>query len=103
MDNQEGKLEPQPDSILEEAEQLIWAVLDDQVDKADLERLETLLHQDEQIRERYIQCVQLHTDLTTMLPAEGESPPEDLPKTPIVGLLGDIQPGSDTMPQPGTS
>ena len=103
MDNQEGELKPQPDSILEEAEQLIWAVLDDQVEKADLERLETLLHQDEQIRKRYIQCVQLHTDLATMLPAEAESPPEDLPETPIVGSLGDIQPDSDTMPQPGTT
>ena len=101
MDNQEGKLEPQSDAILEEAERLIWAVLDDQVDKADLQRLETLLHQDDQIRQRYIQCVQLHTDLT-MLHAEGESPPEDLPETPIVGSLGDIQPGSDTLPQPGT-
>ena len=102
MDNPEDNQELQSDSILEEAEQLIWAVLDDQEDKADLQRLETMLHQDEQVRHRYIQCVQLHTDLTMMLHVEGESPPEDLPETPIVGSLGDIQPDSKPLPQPGS-
>jgi hypothetical protein len=48
---------------LEEAETLIWAMLDEQLDSADMERLAKMIEEDAEIRSRYIDCVQLHVDL----------------------------------------
>ena len=48
---------------LAEAQELIWSLLDDQIEDADFQRLETMLCEDEAIRELYVQCVQIHVDL----------------------------------------
>ena len=48
---------------LEEAETLIWSLLDEQLDDAGSLRLATLLEQDAAVRARYVDCVQLHVDL----------------------------------------
>jgi hypothetical protein len=49
--------------VLDEAETLIWALLDDQLDDADAARLAKLLEEHESVRFRYIDCVRLHVDL----------------------------------------
>jgi ribosomal protein L1 len=51
------------DAKLHEAETLIWAMLDEQLDSADMERLAKMIEEDAKIRSRYIDCVQLHVDL----------------------------------------
>jgi anti-sigma factor RsiW len=49
--------------VLDEAENLIWTLLDDQLDEASSARLAKLLEEHEAVRQRYIDCVQLHVDL----------------------------------------
>ena len=51
------------DAKLQEAETLIWAMLDEQLDSADMERLAKMIEEDAEIRSRYLDCVQLHVDL----------------------------------------
>lgn len=48
---------------LEEAETLIWALLDDQLDNAETGRLGRMIEVNAAVRSRYIECVQLHVDL----------------------------------------
>jgi hypothetical protein len=60
--SREDHLRP-ADPKLEEAETLIWAMLDEQLENADMERLAKMIEQDAEIRSRYIDYVQLHVDL----------------------------------------
>ncbi|MGI9429659.1 MAG: hypothetical protein ACR2NM_13440 [Bythopirellula sp.] len=97
-DNQNPQIDSN-NSLLDEAEALIWALLDDQIESADIKKLEGLLQENEAVRQRYISCVQMHCDLhehfggakTTF--ADGK-----LPDSPVLGSLGDIRPGTDTWP-----
>jgi hypothetical protein len=50
-------------SPLTEAQDLIWALLDDQISTSDFKHLEAMLQEDEEARRLYVQCVQLHVDL----------------------------------------
>lgn len=49
--------------LLEEAETLIWALLDDTLGDAEATRLSELMESNAAIRTRYVDCVQLHIDL----------------------------------------
>ncbi len=49
--------------MLEEAENLIWALLDDHLAPGETTKLAKLLQENEEVRRRYIECVQLHVDL----------------------------------------
>ncbi len=49
--------------LLEEAESLIWAMLDDNIDDAEMARLTQMLEEHAPIRQRYVDCVQMHVDL----------------------------------------
>jgi hypothetical protein len=49
-----------PDGNIED---LVWAMLDEQISDDDIHRLEDLLGSDEDARQIYLQCVQLHVDL----------------------------------------
>ncbi len=64
--------------LLEEAENLIWALLDDHIDEADSDKLTKLMNDHEEVRRRYIDCVQLHADLrdhfTTVAAPEASRP-----------------------------
>ncbi len=44
-------------------EDLVWAMLDEQISDHDFHRLEELLRVDQDARQIYLQCVQLHVDL----------------------------------------
>jgi anti-sigma factor RsiW len=62
--------------MLDEAESLIWSLLDDRIEDADLARLTKLLEEDAAVRWRYVECVQLHVDLQQHFgrPAAGSKP-----------------------------
>jgi hypothetical protein len=75
--------------LLDEAEALIWGLLDENIDAVDSQRLQTLL-ENEEVRKRYIQCVELHCDLATLL--EPETKDSQKPQSPVLGSLGDIFP-----------
>ena len=60
--------------VLDEAENLIWALLDDQLDEASAARLAKLLEEHEAVRQRYIDCVQLHLDLQNHFTDRAEEP-----------------------------
>ena len=83
------------DAELLEAEQLIWALLDDLIEEEDLKRLEAMIAEDEQIRNHYIACVQLHSDLQEALGNRADHLPTDPPSSPVLGSLGE---SPDTIP-----
>lgn len=95
--------EPNPhnlscESLLEEAEALIWSLLDDQIDDKDLARLESMLYEHDAVRQRYVECVQLHVDLSESFEAE---PAEDATtNSSVSNLLADFLPGADGLPSP---
>lgn len=74
------------EQLLDEAEALIWGLLDENIDAASIQRLEKLLANAE-VRQRYVQCVELHADLQDLF-----SEPKEKPKSPVLGSLSDIFP-----------
>jgi len=91
--------------LLDEAEALIWGLLDENIDAASTERLEKLLAHNE-VRQRYVQCVELHSDLQHLFNDKQEKQQETPPKSPVLGSLSDsfppiafpIQPGLNSLP-----
>jgi anti-sigma factor RsiW len=61
-DDNDGR-STEPEQRLEEAESLIWSLLDERLDDADTRRLAQMIEEDAAVRARYIECVQLHVDL----------------------------------------
>ena len=51
------------DDMLDEAEALIWSLLDGSLDAANTTRLEGLIREDKAVMDRYLQCVQLESEL----------------------------------------
>ncbi|QDS97289.1 hypothetical protein [Adhaeretor mobilis] len=58
-----AELQSNSDALLDEAELLIWALLDDEIADQDAQKLEKLLTENDQVRQRYIECTQMHVDL----------------------------------------
>jgi len=90
----------QPDeTLLEQAEILIWALLDDEIDRTDVIKLEAMLQDNDQVRAHYVKCVQMHADLHQHF---GDDPGKPLqgkrPDSPVLGSLGDLRPGTDSWP-----
>jgi anti-sigma factor RsiW len=75
------------DELLNEAEALIWALLDGQLSADELTKLEHLLLSDERVVRRYIDCVQLEVDLRERFGPKTPSPP--LPTAVLEGLSTD--------------
>lgn len=92
-------LDQSNEALLDKAEALIWALLDDEIQPADIRELETLLKENADVRDRYVTCVQLHFDLQQHF-GDAPAPPAtaELPKSPVLGFLGDIRSGSDSLP-----
>ncbi len=63
MSTKENSLEQDTDQLMDEAEKLIWAFLDDQIEEADAKHLEELIKKNEQVRCRYLNLVQIHASL----------------------------------------
>ena len=51
-------------------EDLVWAMLDEQISEQEFSRLDELLRDDEEARRLYLQCVQLHVDLASFYAAK---------------------------------
>lgn len=52
-------------AVLDRVQELTWALLDEGITDDEFSLLDTLLLSDDKARERYVECVQLHTDLLT--------------------------------------
>jgi hypothetical protein len=94
MPADERSLEQKTQLLLDEAEALIWGLLDENIDAVDSQRLQELL-ENEEVRHRYIQCVELHSDLTNLLGPETleiKIPDHKKPQSPVLGSLGDAFP-----------
>ena len=93
--DQQGSSGP-TDSLLDQAEQMIWNMLDDNLPEGDVQKLETLIQENEQVRSLYVDCVQMHADLSDyfgQIPEPGVPQP---PKSPVLGSLGDTMPDANT-------
>lgn len=85
------------EQTLQEAEALIWALLDDRIEDADATRLGALIEQDAAVRARYIDCVQLHVDLQELFNGQAEQPQAEKPEGQIFPtLLMGGMPGTDS-------
>lgn len=51
------------DQFLDEAEQLIWSLLDDQLSEEGVLKLESLIREHISVREAYLNCISLHAEL----------------------------------------
>jgi len=80
------------DNPLQEAEALIWALLDDQLGDADSQRLSALMAENAAVRARYLDCVQLHVDLTEHFALKPVSPGA------APAIVPNLMPGFPSMP-----
>jgi hypothetical protein len=76
-----------------EVQELTWAMLDDLITDRQFQRLEQLLSSDDEAREVYVECIQLHADLAQHF--AGTKPPGlplqlHLPLTPDGGFAADV-------------
>jgi anti-sigma factor RsiW len=49
-------------SLSREVQKLVWALLDEQASKEQVQRLQTLLAEDDEARQIYVMCIQMHAD-----------------------------------------
>ena len=98
MNPNNASQEQPSDDLVDVAEQLIWSLLDETLEEADVRRLEALIRDNEEVRTRYLECVQLHSELTELFSAqptvEGSGPIQ----SPVLGSLGNNRPKSDAWP-----
>ena|GEM_PF-2791742 len=78
--------------LLEIAERLIWALLDEQISAAECSQLERLILDHEQVRRRYSECIQLHLDLHSIYRRQPK-PASSTPTPPVLGQLDFPRPG----------
>ncbi|MAT72328.1 MAG: hypothetical protein CMJ58_22725 [Planctomycetaceae bacterium] len=82
---------------LEAVELLVWTMLDGDISDGQFAELEKLLSESESARERYVNCVQLHMDLTDHF---NPTPTADAVAKAGIPVLGNLQTDSAT-PFPG--
>ena len=87
MPADDRSIEQNTQQLLDEAEALIWGLLDENIDALDSQRLEALMA-NEEVRQRYMQCVELHSDLQTLLSEDKTKKTQ----SPVLGSLGNIFP-----------
>lgn len=83
-------------TIQERVQELTWALVDEQINSDEMQLLEGLLLSDDQARQTYLNCVQLHTDLWTHFAKKEPVSPEG--KSPVLGFLGGVIPPIDSLP-----
>jgi len=75
-------------TVLERVQELTWALVDEQITDDEMTLLENLLLSDDQARQRYVECVRLHAELTLHYaqptPATSGKGPS---KSPVLGFL----------------
>ena len=73
-------------SLLDEAEKLIWALLDERIEESEITRLETLLKDHTELRSRYLQISQIHSNLY-----EHYDRPQNSLESPILSMVADLE------------
>ena len=84
------------ESQLDNTQELVWALLDDQISDANFAELEERLLADKTARETYIGCVQMHVDLTTHFATPTEQRESTKTTTSVLGFLGEGLPTTGT-------
>lgn len=64
-----------------EIQELVWALVDDQASSEQARRLEELLLEDDDARQIYTLCIQMHADLYFLLNGKKTPLPPAAPKT----------------------
>lgn len=95
MKNESNK--PVNKSTLESAELLIWSLLDGNLSETETRRLESLIKSNEAIRTRYLECVQMHSDLLSHFQEPAPEMPAQ-PQSPVLGSLGEMHSPADSFP-----
>lgn len=85
MSTEQKSLGMQDSQLLEKSEKLIWALLDDHISDNDVKQLESLIKENEAVRTRYLQCVQVHCDLYSHYQAASTEAAQA--KSPVLGTL----------------
>jgi hypothetical protein len=73
-------------TVLERVQELTWALLDEDITDDEMSLLDTLLLTGEAARNRYVECVQMHTDLMVHYAQPSKS--ADDSKPPVLSFLG---------------
>src|SRR5262245_30023115 len=84
---------PQRDPVVgERVQELTWALVDEQISDDEMRLLDNLLLSDDEARQTYVDCVQLHTDLMYHFrePSEKNSPRTG--KSLVLGFLNESVP-----------
>lgn len=76
-------------SVVDNVCNLTWSLVDEQLGEDDFRLLENLLLSDDRARETYLDCMQLHSDLTHHFAEPAASEGADRSKSPVLGFLGE--------------
>lgn len=82
---------------LDEAEAMIWALLDGQLTDIEANRLQQAMLDDEQVMSRYLECVQLEAGLREHF-APADKPTPGRPVTVLANLNAGTLPGLGSTP-----
>jgi hypothetical protein len=92
--NQERRaVEAADQAVLERVQELTWAMLDEQISDDEFRLLENLLLSDDEARETYVNCIQLHAGLMEHLTPPTTPAAATGSKSPVLGLLDTGAPG----------
>ena len=89
-------------TVLERVQELTWAMLDGEISDDEMSLLDTLLLTGGDARNRYIECVQLHTDLMAHYAQPSKTSRGSDSQSPVLSLLSAGSP-SLNMPSPRTA
>jgi hypothetical protein len=74
-------------AVLERVQELTWALLDEDISDDEMSLLDTLLLTGESARNRYIECVQLHTDLMVHFDDRNKNTSKSGSNSPVLSFL----------------
>jgi hypothetical protein len=76
--------------IATRVQELTWALLDEQINDDEFKLLDNLLLSDEKARHTYLECTQLHAELTDHFAVStGATGSRAAKESPLLGFLGD--------------
>jgi hypothetical protein len=100
MTRDASKLPAEGDDVIRDrVQELVWALVDDQIADDEMRLLDNLLLSDDGARETYVGCVQLHSDLVFHF-ADAAQPPatSGAHSAPVLGTLGEGFPPLEPQP-----
>jgi hypothetical protein len=84
--------------LLNEVQELTWALLDDNIGSEEFARLEQVLSDEDAARQAYLDCVQLHVDLHEHFAEEPATSVAGAGRSPLLGFLDDVPLPLDVRP-----